>query len=48
MCIRDRSDVLSFRAAIGYTSMQVQRVRELLVSFAAEQLDVPAEALAAR
>ena len=42
------SDGLSFRAAIGYTSMQVQRVRELLVSFAAEQLDVPAEALAAR
>jgi AcrR family transcriptional regulator len=40
------SDGLSFRSAIGYTGMQVQRVRELLVSFAAEQLGVPAEALA--
>ncbi len=42
------SDGLSFRSAIGYTGMQVQRVRELLVSFAAEQLGVPAEALAER
>ena len=40
------SDGLSFRSAIGYTGMQVQRVRELLVSFAAEQLGVSAEALA--
>ena len=42
------SDGLSFRSAIGYTGMQVQRVRELLVSFAAEQLGVPPEALAER
>jgi AcrR family transcriptional regulator len=42
------SDGLSFRSAIGYTGMQVQRVRELLASFAAQQLGVPAEALAAR
>ena len=42
------SDGLSFRSAVGYTGMQVQRVRELLVSFAAEQLGVPAEALAER
>ena len=42
------SDGLSFRSAIGYTGMQVQRVRELLVSFAAEQLGVPAAALAER
>ena len=42
------SDGLSFRSAIGYTGMQVHRVRELLVSFAAEQLGVPAEALAER
>jgi AcrR family transcriptional regulator len=42
------SDGLSFRSAIGYTGMHVQRVRELLASFAAEQLRVPAEALAAR
>ena len=42
------SDGLSFRSAIGYTGMQVQRVRELLVSFAAEQLGVAAEALAER
>jgi AcrR family transcriptional regulator len=42
------SDGLSFRSAIGYTGMQVQRVRELLVSFAAEQLGVPPESLAAR
>ena len=40
------SDGLSFRSAIGYTGMQVQRVRELLVSFAAEQLGVPPAALA--
>jgi AcrR family transcriptional regulator len=42
------SDGLSFRSAIGYTGMQVQRVRELLASFAAEQLGVPASALAQR
>jgi AcrR family transcriptional regulator len=42
------SDGLSFRSAIGYSGMQVQRVRELLVSFAAEQLGVPAHALAER
>ena len=40
------SDGLSFRSAIGYTGMQVQRVRELLVSFVAQQLGVPPEALA--
>ncbi len=39
------SDGLSFRSAIGYAGMHVQRVRELLVSFCAEQLSVPAEAL---
>ena len=42
------SDGLSFRSAIGYTGMQVQRVRELLVSFVAQQLGVPPEALAER
>jgi hypothetical protein len=42
------SDGLSFRSAIGYTGMHVQRVRELLVSFAAEQLRVPAGRLAGR
>jgi AcrR family transcriptional regulator len=42
------SDGLSFRSAVGYTGMQVQRVRELLVSFAAEQLGVPVAALAER
>ncbi len=42
------SDGLSFRAAIGYTSMGVRRVRELLVNFSAEQLGVPREALAER
>ena len=40
------SDGLSFRSAIGYTGMQVHRVRALLVSFAAQQLGVRAEALA--
>ena len=35
------SDGLSFRSAVGYTDMHVQRVRELLLSFAAEQLGVP-------
>ncbi len=40
------SDGLSFRSAIGYTGMQVQRVRELLVSFVAQQLGVPPAALA--
>ena len=42
------SDGLSFRSAIGYTGMQVQRVRELLVSFVAQQLGVAPEALAER
>ena len=42
------SDGLSFRSAIGYQGMQVQRVRELLVSFAAQQLGVPPEALTKR
>ena len=42
------SDGLSFRSAIGYTGMQVQRVRELLVSFVAQQLGVPPAALAER
>jgi AcrR family transcriptional regulator len=40
------SDGLSFRSAIGYTGMQVQRVRELLVSFAAEQLGLAPAMLA--
>ncbi len=42
------SDGLSFRSAIGYTAMHEQRVRELLVSFAAEQLRVPAAELVRR
>lgn len=42
------ADGLSFRSAIGYAGMRVPRVRELLVSFVAEQLRVPAETLAER
>jgi len=40
------SDGLSFRSAIGYTGMHAQRVRELLVSFVAEQLGLTTEELA--
>lgn len=40
------SDGLSFRSAIGYAGMHAQRVRDLLMSFAAEQLSVAPEALA--
>ena len=40
------SDGLSFRSAIGYTGMQAQRVRELLVSFVAQQLGLAVEELA--
>jgi AcrR family transcriptional regulator len=42
------SDGFSFRSAIGYTGMPVQRVRELLLSFAAEQVGVPLERLNGR
>jgi AcrR family transcriptional regulator len=39
------SDGLSFRSVVGYTGMHVQRVRELLLSFVAEQLGVTGGAL---
>jgi len=39
------SDGLSFRSVVGYTGMRAPRVRELLVSFVAEQLGVTAETL---
>ena len=42
------SDGLSFRSAVGYSGMHVQRVNELLLSFAAEQLGVSLEELTAR
>ncbi len=42
------SDGLSFRSAIGYSGMHVQRVRELLLSFVAEQVGVPLDELAGR
>jgi len=42
------SDGLAFRSAIGYTGMHVQRVSELLLAFAAEQVGVPEEDLAGR
>jgi len=42
------SDGLGFRSAVGYSGMSVPRVNELLLSFAAEQLGVAAEELAAR
>ena len=35
------SDGLSFRSAVGYTDMHVRRAREVLLGFAARQLDVP-------
>ena len=42
------SDGLSFRSVVGYTRMHVQRVRELLLSFVAEQLGVTGGALTGR
>jgi AcrR family transcriptional regulator len=39
------SDGLSFRSAVGYAGMPVQRVSELLLSFAAEEVGVPLEQL---
>jgi AcrR family transcriptional regulator len=39
------ADGLSFRSAVGYTGMHVQRVNEMLLDFAAEQLRVPAARL---
>ncbi len=42
------SDGFSFRAAIGYAGMPVQRASELLLSFAAEQVGVPLAELAGR
>ena len=42
------SDGLAFRSAVGYSSMRVRRVSELLLAFAAEQVGVPVEDLTGR
>jgi AcrR family transcriptional regulator len=42
------SDGLAFRSAVGYSSMRVRRVSELLLAFAAEQVGVPVEELTGR
>jgi hypothetical protein len=39
------ADGLSFRSAVGYTGMNVRRVTEILLDFAARQLGVPVEEL---
>lgn len=42
------SDGLAFRSAVGYSSMRVKRVSELLLAFAAEQVGVPLDDLVDR